>query len=48
MVQLGLLGALKGSKKMDVALTEKENTMMIDKSHIPIISSLGDKVLGLV
>lgn len=33
---------------MDVSLTEKENTTMIEKYHIAIILSLGDKVLRQV
>lgn len=33
LVQQGLLEALKGSEKMVDALTEKEKTMMIEKSH---------------
>lgn len=48
LVQKDLLEALKGSKKMDVALTEIENTTMMEKTHSAIILSLGDKVLRKV
>ena len=48
LVQLGLLEALKGSEKMDDALTEKEKTTMIEKAHNAIMLSLGDKVLRQV
>lgn len=33
---------------MNVSLTKKENTMMIEKTHNIIILSLGDKVLRKV
>lgn len=48
LVQHGLLEALKGSKKMDASLIEKEKTVMIEKAHSAIILSLGDKVLRQV
>lgn len=48
LVHQGLLEASKGSQKMDVALTEKEKTTIIKKSHISIILNLGDKVLRQV
>lgn len=44
-VQQGLLEELKGSKKMDVVLTEWEKAMMIEKGHNAIIPSLDHKVL---
>lgn len=44
-IQQHLLEVLKGSKKMDVALTEKEKITMIEKICTYIILSLNDKVL---
>lgn len=48
LVHEGLLEALKWSKKKDVVLTEKEKTMMIEKTHNSIILSLYDKALRQV
>lgn len=45
LVHQGLLEMPKGLEKMDVGLTEKENTMMIEKAHIIIVLRLGDKAL---
>lgn len=47
-VQQGLLEAFKGSKEMDVALSEKEKIMMVEKAHSAIILSLVDKVFRQV
>ena len=40
--------ALKGEADMNVALTAAEKTNMIEKAHIAILLSLGDKVLRQV
>ena len=40
--------ALKGAEAMDVALTDKEKTDMIEKSHNAILLILGDKFLQQV
>ena len=45
LVYHGYLEALKGAKAMDAALTDKEKTTMVEKSHRAILLSLGDKVL---
>ena len=48
LVQKGLQEALKGAKAMNVAVTEKEKTMKIEKAHNAIVLSLYDKVLRRV
>lgn len=48
LVQYNQLETLKGSKKMDVSLMQKEKTTMIEKAHNAIRLSLGDKVIWKV
>lgn len=45
LVQNGLLEALKGEDGMDVALSEREKTTMVEKVHNAVVLNLGDKVL---
>lgn len=48
LVQQGCLEALKGAEVIDVALTDKEKTTMVEKTHITILLSLANKVLRQV
>lgn len=45
LVQHGLQAALLGESKLPEGLTEKERLDILEKAHIAIILSLGDKVL---
>lgn len=45
LVQKGLFTALDGEDKMHASLKAEEKTAIIEKAHIVIILSLGDKVL---
>jgi len=48
LVQLGLLEALKGEFKLDKTMIEKDNIVLLEKTHIAIVLSLGHKVLRQV
>lgn len=45
LVQQGLIGALKGSNALPDTLTEDQKQEIMNKAHISIILSLGDKPL---
>jgi len=48
LVHQGLEKALQGETSLDAKLEERDKKILMDKAHIVIILSLGDKVLRQV